>query len=300
MDESPEPGEDLAADETPPASPKPRSSCCAVGGVFLVLAALCVLSGLAVVAFQYPLRRSLAVFDTKIRLAVEGDDFEPEGVSHELQKRFRRHGILAAVSFEEGEIVVLMSSSERTLADPILAGSVDFRILAEAAPDALSEEARASEIARIQAAQAAGTWDPLQDAYATYPWHQQAYGAENPPILLSTKDMLEASDFARFEVTTDGAGRPALGFRTSASGAKVLHRLSEASIGRRLAIVLGGEVRSAPMVRAAISKRGIVEGGQQGWTRTEVEALVIQLESGKVPWRLRILEEAQVSPGQPR
>jgi SecD-like export protein len=275
----------------------PKSSCCVVAGVALALILGCLVLGLAFVAFRYDVRRALsASYDTRLVLAVEGDEFDPEGVSDSLRKRFRAHKILADVRFDEGEIVVLISSLDRSLAEPILAGGVDFRVLAEVPQDALSAEARAAEIERIQTAQAAAKWDPLEDSYATYPWHPKAYGAGEAPLLLSTKDMLDDTHFKRFEESLDQNGLPALGFKTTTQGARRLEALSGANVGRRIAFVLDGQVRSAPMVRSAIGRRGIVEGGQGGFSKSEVARLVIQLESSNVPYRLRVVEETQISP----
>lgn len=287
----------MEMEEDPLEEPEAPRRSCALLWIVLALCGGCLALGGVFYAFRYEVRRSLvADYDTRLVLMVSGQDFDPEGVADELRARLRRHGILAQVSLERDGIVVLVRSADREWIAPILAGAAEFRVLAEVPPDALPQEGYQAELERIQAAQAGGGWSPSEDTYATYPWHPQAFGAKSGPLLLQTEGMLDAGDFASFEVSQDSNGRPALLFKTTPEGARRLQALSERCLLRRLALVINGEIRSAPVVRSPISKSGIVEGGQAGWTQSEIKALVIQLEASQVPFKLELVKETKLSP----
>jgi preprotein translocase subunit SecD len=60
--------------------------------------------------------------------------------------------------------------------------------------------------------------------------------------------------------TTDGSGRPAIGFELDDRGAKLFAAITKAHLNTALAIVIDGKVVSAPVVRAAMGKHGIITG----------------------------------------
>ena len=65
-------------------------------------------------------------------------------------------------------------------------------------------------------------------------------------------------------VTRDENGRPAVSFNLNAAGAQKFGRLTEDNIGRLLAIVLDGQVESAPRLNSRITDNGIITGGGAG------------------------------------
>ena len=65
---------------------------------------------------------------------------------------------------------------------------------------------------------------------------------------------------ARAYAAKDGSGRRAIGFELDDRGAKMFAILTKANINSALAIVIDGKVVSAPVLRTAMGKRGIITG----------------------------------------
>ena len=92
----------------------------------------------------------------------------------------------------------------------------------------------------------------------------------------------------------DSDGRPAVGFTWNNEGKKRFLELTEKNVGRQLAVVLDGEIRSAPVIRSAIGKRGVIEGGPKGWDEKELNALIITLKGGALPAKPKFAYQKQV------
>jgi preprotein translocase subunit SecD len=82
-----------------------------------------------------------------------------------------------------------------------------------------------------------------------------------------------------FELTQDAAGRFEVATR--------------AYVGKQMAIVLDGEVLSAPVIRSVIRDQGVISGG---FTTESAEKLAVQLRSGALPAKISIIEERTVGP----
>lgn len=95
-------------------------------------------------------------------------------------------------------------------------------------------------------------------------------------------------------VTRDENGRPAVSFDLNAAGAEKFGRLTEANIGKLLAIVLDNQVMSAPSINSRITDRGQITGGGAGFAQDEARDLVLVLKSGALPAGMDYLEEAVV------
>jgi SecD/SecF fusion protein len=81
----------------------------------------------------------------------------------------------------------------------------------------------------------------------------------------------------------------------SAEGAKTWQRLTKENIGRSIAIVLDGYVRSYPTVQTEISGgRSSISGG--GMTIEEAQDLANILNVGKMEAPAKIMQEAIVGP----
>ncbi len=105
---------------------------------------------------------------------------------------------------------------------------------------------------------------------------------------------VRGSDLKTAGVTRDESGRPAVSFDLNAAGAEKFGRLTEANIGRLLAIVLDGQVVSAPSINSRISDRGQITGGGAGFSQEEAKDLVLVLRSGALPAGMDYLEQAVV------
>ncbi len=89
--------------------------------------------------------------------------------------------------------------------------------------------------------------------------------------------------------------QPIVQFSLNPEAGQAFGRATEANIGSGIAIVLDGEVISAPVIQARITDEGIIEGD---FTEMEVRDLALLLTSGPLPARLRVVDQ-QVSEAVP-
>ena len=93
----------------------------------------------------------------------------------------------------------------------------------------------------------------------------------------------------------DQNNQPAVEFTFDSAGAFKFGTITRGNIGRRLAIVLDGNVVSAPVIQSAIiGGNGIITGN---FTLAEANELSILLRAGALPAALEIVEERSVGPG---
>jgi protein-export membrane protein SecD len=87
---------------------------------------------------------------------------------------------------------------------------------------------------------------------------------------------------------------PGVSLEFNREGARKFRRVTGANVGRQLAIVLDGKVRSAPVIRERIpSGRAQITGR---FTDEEARDLAIVLRAGALPAPVRIIEERTVGP----
>ena len=84
-------------------------------------------------------------------------------------------------------------------------------------------------------------------------------------------------------------------FELSRAGGRLFQRFSGQHVGDYLAIVLDGEVMSAPVIRDRIGARGQIDMGQ-GTPLEEARDLALVLRAGALPAKLNIIEERTVGP----
>ncbi len=89
-------------------------------------------------------------------------------------------------------------------------------------------------------------------------------------------------------------GRPVVSFRFDTVGARQFGRVTQANVGKPFAIVLDGEVISAPVIQEPIlGGAGIISGS---FTVQETKDLALLLRAGALPAPMTILEERTVGP----
>ena len=104
-----------------------------------------------------------------------------------------------------------------------------------------------------------------------------------------TGDMLDNAQYA-----PDQNGQSAVSFRFNTIGAKKFCTLSRENVNRLFAIVLDGEVISAPVIREPIcGGQGQISGS---FSLKEANDLALLLRAGALPAPLNILEERTVGP----
>jgi len=115
--------------------------------------------------------------------------------------------------------------------------------------------------------------------------------------LLIAKDAALTGDLlvdARTEFSARGFGEPYVSIRFNAKGAEVFAGVTAANIGKRLAIVLDGEVRSAPVIRETIPSGQAQITGQ--FSVDEANDLAVVLRAGALPAPVLVEEERTVGP----
>ena len=113
------------------------------------------------------------------------------------------------------------------------------------------------------------------------------YVLEQAPVVTG-EDLVDA------QPSFDQNGRPAVSFRFNTSGARKFGDYTAENIGNPFAIVLDGEVISAPVIQAHIGGgSGIITGN---FTVDESTHLAVLLRAGALPAGLDFLEERTIGP----
>ncbi len=100
-------------------------------------------------------------------------------------------------------------------------------------------------------------------------------------------------DLRNAKRSSDQYNLPAVSFTLTPDGATKFAKVTGENIGKQLAIILDGQVESAPRINARIEDSGIIEGN---FTPEAAEDLSLVLRSGSLPASLRFLEERTVGP----
>jgi preprotein translocase subunit SecD len=108
--------------------------------------------------------------------------------------------------------------------------------------------------------------------------------------------VVTGGDIASARPSMDESGRPAVAFSLNKPGAARLRKATGENIGRQLAIVIDGQVVSAPRIDGAIGEDGIITGS---FTQTEANDLALFLRSGSLPVSVSIVAEHHID-GPPR
>ena len=83
--------------------------------------------------------------------------------------------------------------------------------------------------------------------------------------------------------TIDSLGRPAVGFRLDGPGGREMSRLTGPHVGQPMAIILDGQVYSAPTINQTIGSNGIIQGN---FSQSELDYLTRVLAAGSLKARL--------------
>ena len=115
-------------------------------------------------------------------------------------------------------------------------------------------------------------------------------------ILINEKPSLTGDMIANAMVDFNNAafGEPQISFTLNGEGAKTFAKLTRAHVNDRLAIVLDGEVLSAPNISEPIlSGRGVITGQ---FSLEEASLLALALRSGSLPAPMHVEEERTIGP----
>lgn len=124
--------------------------------------------------------------------------------------------------------------------------------------------------------------------------HPGETGNENEKFFVTEKEAQVTGQYlSDARLTFDEFGRPAVGFTFRGEGAAKFGVLTEKNKNRRLAIVLDGVVKSAPVIQERITSRGIIRGT---FTLDEAKDLALVLRSGALPVPVNVEQERTVGP----
>lgn len=129
-----------------------------------------------------------------------------------------------------------------------------------------------------------------------YLWVKNRFDVlERQRAVILFKDVLfDGSTIKRAQVQTDQFGKPEVTFELSGEGAKVFTKVTEANVGKRLAIVLDGKILSMPVIRERIPTGQVRITGS--FTMKEAQDLALVLRAGAFPVPLQIAEQRMVGP----
>ena len=120
-------------------------------------------------------------------------------------------------------------------------------------------------------------------------------GDETGPLVLKRAIVVSGDQLDSAKPDYDQDGEPAVAFSFKPLGAKKFGEATSKNIGERLAIVLDGQVISAPVIRNAITGgRGIIS---VNYTIESAGELSMLLRSGALPAPLEVVEERTVGAG---
>lgn len=130
-----------------------------------------------------------------------------------------------------------------------------------------------------------------QDAKAKTPEAEQPkqYIVVDYPAIIEGSELRDASAYSR----TGAEGDYQISFSLKPVGAQKFGDWTGKNIGKYLAIVLNGEVKSAPVIKGQIFDSGQIEGS---FTKQSAEDLALTLKSGALPAKLEYQEERTVGP----
>jgi len=116
------------------------------------------------------------------------------------------------------------------------------------------------------------------------------------PYVVQKRTLLTGAELTRAEVQADpnSPGNWQVAIEFTATGARIFGEITEQNVGRHLAIILDGNLYSAPRINERIPGGRAVITGQ--FTVEEARDLAIVLRAGALPAPVTILEERTVGP----
>ncbi len=117
----------------------------------------------------------------------------------------------------------------------------------------------------------------------------------NIPILLKDKTLMTGDAVKTAHVRIGGTyNEPYVALELTDRGARIFEKITEENVGKRLAIVLDGVVRSAPVIREKIGGGHAQISGS--FTHEEAADLAIVLRAGALPAPVKIIQNVTVGP----
>ncbi|MDP3792080.1 MAG: protein translocase subunit SecD [Candidatus Omnitrophota bacterium] len=126
--------------------------------------------------------------------------------------------------------------------------------------------------------------------------YQERESGGREPLLIATEASLAGDCIvnAKTDFSSRGFGEPYVSLALNPKGSELFYAITQANVGKRLAIVLDGKVQSAPVIREPIpSGQAQISGN---FTVEEANDLSIVLRAGALPAPVLVEEERTVGP----
>jgi len=117
---------------------------------------------------------------------------------------------------------------------------------------------------------------------------------EERPLLLYKESSITGADLADAKSGFDSSMLPNVSLRLNSGGTKKFAKITRENVGKRLAIVLDGKVKSAPVIKEPIPSGNAEISGK--FNVQEAKDLALVLRAGALPCPLKLEEERTVGP----
>lgn len=193
------------------------------------------------------------------------------------------------------------------------AGVLEFRIAVQAgSPQGINIQQMRDQLAEVgpdKTDSPLARWFPINDLKQWYDTPQSLAALQADPVgFFANRDLVAAEFDGRYllllytskaksmthegdvrwsvvstGITQDDLGRPAVSFRLDPAGGSMMSRLTGPHVGQPMAIVLDGQVYTAPRLNSAIANSGIIQGE---FSQSELDYLTRVLAAGALGARL--------------
>jgi preprotein translocase subunit SecD len=212
-----------------------------------------------------------------------------------LRNRIDRFGVSEPSIRTKGEdriIVELPGSKDPDRAQNVIMGrgNLEFRIV--------NEEATA-QLRRDMFDENGILMDPTiipDNSELLYLWEKNQFEVleRKRAVVVFDEVLLGGSALKRAQVQTDQFGKPEVTFELTTAGAKTFAQITEANVGKRLAVILDDKIMTMPVIRERIPGGQVRITGD--FTMREAQDQALVLRAGAFPVPLQIAEQRIVGP----
>lgn len=240
---------------------------------------------------EFPMFTSPQVMDKQITFTLDDGevkrlkDWSLSQALETIRNRIDKFGVAEPIIQRQGqkEIVIQLpglKDPERAIQLIGKTAVLEFRLLDESMPPEKAEESGVPADSEVLYQQEI---------------NKETGTVEKTPYLVKKEVLLTGDSLSDARVAFDSQyNEPYVSLTFDANGARIFERITSQNVGKRLAIVLDGNVHSAPSIREAIG------GGKAqitgGFSYEEATDLAIILRAGALPAPVNIVQNVTVGP----
>lgn len=215
-----------------------------------------------------------------------------ERVIKQLQNRIDSLGVSEVVirKLEEYRINIQLpgETSSKRIEDIVsTTGNLEFKIVDDVATSLIDYDAENETIVNA---------DELTDYDVSFVYEKNTIGklVKSTPLAMSKEAAMDGTVIATAQNVFGQYGEPVVAFELDGVGTPLFAAITQTNTGKRLAIVLDGQIMSAPNIRQPITGgRGEISGS---FTVEEAKDLALILKSGSLPVPIEILSKELIGP----